>query len=159
MLFAVPALAFAIRSEAPWSELHPALNAMLNGTSAVFLTVGYWAIRNRKRGFHRACMVTAFSTSSLFLISYLARYATTGAHRYPGTGADKIFYLIILFSHMVLAAALVPLVLLALRHALVGAFAKHRRIARWAWPIWMYVSVTGVIVYMMLYPIARALYE
>jgi len=88
----------------------------------------------------------------------LARYATTGAHRYPGTGIDKIAYLIILFSHMILAAVLVPMVLYSLRHAVKGQFAKHRRIARWTWPIWMYVSVTGVIVYLMLYPIAQALY-
>ena len=157
-MFAVPAVAFALRSDAPWNELHPALNAMLNATSGVFLAVGYVAIRRRKRELHRACMLTAFTTSSVFLVSYLIRYATSGAHRYPGTGIDKIAYLVILFSHMVLAAALVPLVLYSLRYALKGQLAKHRRVARWTWPIWMYVSVTGVVVYLMLYPLARALY-
>jgi putative membrane protein len=94
----------------------------------------------------------------VFLISYLVRFATTGAHRYPGDGWDKIAYLIILFSHMALAVVLVPLVIRALQHALRGQFARHLRVVKWGWPIWMYVSVTGVIVYFMLYHLAPALH-
>ncbi len=157
VLFAVPALAYVLGAGLPWSELHPAINALLNATSTVFLTVGFFAIRRGYREFHRACMLTAFSASGVFLVSYLIRYATTGAHRYPGDGIDKLIYLVILFSHMVLAAALVPLVLLTLRAAVKSDFIRHRKLARWTWPIWFYVSITGVIVYLMLYHLAQAL--
>jgi putative membrane protein len=156
---AVPLLALAVSGDASWSEeLHPAINAMLNGTSGVFLIAGFVAIRRKRRELHRLCMLTAVSASGLFLISYVIRFATTGAHKYPGTGLDKTVYLAVLFSHMVLAVVLVPLALTALIRALRGNYARHRRIARWAWPVWIYVSVTGVVVYLMLYPVARALY-
>lgn len=139
-----------------WETLHPAINAALNATCVVLLVLGRLAIARRDRAAHRKLMLGAFGTSTVFLISYLIRFATSGSHRYPGDGWDKIFYLVILFSHMVLAAVLLPLVLRALMLALRGDFAKHLRVVRWAWPIWMYVSVTGVLVYLMLYHLAPA---
>lgn len=156
-LVCVPLLGYLIESGAPWGEIHPALNAMLNATSAAYLVVGWAAIRRREIDVHRACMVAAFVTSAVFLASYLTRWATTGTHYYPGEGWDRIVYLAILYSHMVLAAALVPLALRALHLAWKASYARHRRVARVAWPIWLYVSVTGVVVYLMLYPLAGAL--
>ena len=141
-----------------WEHIHPAINAALNGTCAVLLIAGRIAIARRDQEAHRRYMLGAFVTSAVFLVSYLIRFATTGAHRYPGDGWDKIAYLVILFSHMVLAAVLVPIVIRALLFALRGDFARHLRVVRWGWPIWMYVSVTGVIVYFMLYHLAPALY-
>jgi putative membrane protein len=150
-LTAIPLVGYMVRAGLPWTEMHPAINAMLNGTSSVFLAAGWFAIRRRDVALHRACMVSAFTASSVFLASYLARFATTGAHRYPGTGWDKTLYLVILFSHMVLAALVVPLVLRSLWLGWKGRYQAHRRIARWTFPIWMYVSLTGVVVYVMLY--------
>jgi uncharacterized membrane protein YozB (DUF420 family) len=155
-LLAVPILGYMIDAGMRWGEIHPAMNAMLNATSTVFLVVGGLAIRHRELDRHRACMVAAFVTSSVFLVSYLIRWGTTGTHYYPGEGLAKVVYLAILFSHMILAAALVPLVLRALYFAWKKSHVRHRRVARVAWPIWMYVSVTGVIVYLMLYPLAPA---
>lgn len=142
-----------------WEHLHPAINAALNGTCAVLLILGRLAIARRDQERHRKLMVAAFTTSTVFLISYLIRFATTGAHKYPHDGWDKYAYLIILFSHMVLAVVLVPLVLRALLLALRGDFARHLRVVRWGWPIWMYVSVTGVLVYLMLYHLGPALHS
>jgi putative membrane protein len=141
-----------------WEQIHPAINAALNATACVFLALGYVAIRRKDTARHRAMMLAAFTTSSVFLVSYLIRFATTGAHRYPGEGLDKILYLVILFSHMILAALLVPLVLRALFLGWKQRFADHRRIATWTWPIWMYVSVTGVVVYLMLYHLGPILH-
>ena len=141
-----------------WEQLHPAINAALNLTCFIFLVAGRMAIARGDVPLHRRRMLSAFTASSVFLVSYLIRFATTGAHKYPGSGLDKIVYLIILFSHMVLAVALVPLVLGALKHALQSNFDKHRRLVKFTWPIWMYVSVTGVIVYLMLYHLAPALH-
>lgn len=138
-------------------EIHPAINAALNMTSFVFLIAGRIAIARGDDALHRRRMLTAFTASGVFLVSYLIRFATTGAHKYPGTGLDKIVYLIILFSHMVLAVVLVPLLIGALRRALRADFAAHKRIVKFAWPIWVYVSVTGVLVYLMLYHLAPAL--
>lgn len=132
-------------------ELHPALNAALNGTCAILLILGRIAIARREVDRHRKLMIAAFATSTVFLISYVIRFATTGSHKYPGDGLDKIFYLVILFSHMVLAVVLVPLVIRALLFAFRGDFERHMRVVKWGWPIWMYVSVTGVVVYFMLY--------
>ena len=156
-LLAVPIFGYMIDAGMPWDLIHPTLNAMLNATSGVLLVVGGLAIRRRDIEIHRSCMVAAFITSSVFLVSYLIRYATSGTHYYPGEGWDRIAYLVILWSHMVLAMVLVPLVLRALYFARKKAFARHRQVARVAWPIWLYVSVTGVIVYLMLYPIAAAI--
>lgn len=141
-----------------WGQLHPALNASLNLTCFVFLVLGRVAIARGDRELHRKRMLGAFTASSVFLVSYLIRFATTGAHEYPGHGWDRIFYLAMLISHMILAVVLVPLVIRALRFALKGKFADHLRIVRFAWPIWMYVSVTGVLVYLMLYHLAPALH-
>lgn len=158
VLFLLPALGALLQSDMRWDEIHPAINAMLNGSSAVFLIVGYLAIKKRSIVFHKQCMIAAFTASSLFLVSYLVRFYLSGAHAYPGDGIDKILYLVILFSHMILAVALVPLVVRSLYLAFKDRRAAHRRIARITWPVWMYVSITGVIVYLMLYPLANALY-
>lgn len=132
-------------------EVHPAINAALNGTCAVLLVLGRIAIAKREMDRHRKLMLAAFATSTVFLISYLIRFATSGSHKYPGDGVDKVIYLVVLFSHMVLAVVLVPLVVRALMLALRGDFDRHLRVVKWGWPIWMYVSVTGVVVYFMLY--------
>jgi putative membrane protein len=155
-MLAIPALGAMWRAEMGWEEIHPALNAMLNGTSTVFLVVGFGAIKRGQIALHRACMVAAVSASGLFLVSYLARYAMSGSHRYPGDGWDKTVYLVILLSHMVLAALVVPLVIRALYLARRERFREHRRLARVLWPIWIYVSVTGVAVYVFLYHLAPA---
>ena len=159
LLLVVPIVGYMLNANMVWEEVHPALNAMFNGTSAVFLVAGYVAIRRGRKAFHRSCMLGAFTASSVFLASYLTRYAISGTHRYPGDGADKIAYLVILMSHMFLAMAVVPLVLRSLWLAYKGRFDAHKRIVRFTWPIWMYVSVTGVAIYVMLYPIANALYR
>jgi putative membrane protein len=159
LLLAVPVVGFMMQAGMPWDEVHPAINAMLNGSAAVFLVAGWIAIKRDNRDLHRSCMLAAFTASSIFLASYLLRFYLSGTHKYPGAGWDKTLYLVILFSHMLLAMVLVPLVLRTLYLALwKKRYAKHRKIARWTWPIWIYVSVTGVLVYLMLYPIAGALY-
>jgi putative membrane protein len=134
-----------------WETIHPAINACLNALSAVFLLRGYLAIRGGNRDAHKRFMISAFSSSTVFLISYLIRFAMSGTHRYPGEGWSKVLYLVILFSHMVLAVILVPLVLRTLYLAHHRRFADHKRIVKYTWPIWMYVSITGVVVYFMLY--------
>jgi len=143
-----------------WSEqLHPALNAALNLTCFIFLVAGRVAIARGDDALHRKRMLTAFTASSVFLVSYAIRFLTTGTHKYPGDGWDKILYLVTLFSHMVLAVVLVPLVIAALRRALRGDFAAHKKIVKFTWPIWVYVSVTGVLVYLMLYHLGPALHS
>ena len=141
-----------------WSLLHPAINACLNLTCFVFLIMGKAAINRGDRVAHKRRMLAAFYASAIFLVSYLARFATTGAHVYPGHGIDRIIYLSMLLSHMVLAVALVPLVIGALRRALRGDLDAHRRIVKFTWPIWVYVSATGVLVFLMLYLLAPALH-
>jgi uncharacterized membrane protein YozB (DUF420 family) len=127
------------------------VNAILNGTSAVLILLGRVAIARKRRETHRALMVGAFATSSLFLTSYLTRVALTGTHRDPHAGWIHYTYLTILLTHVVLAMTVVPLVLRTLYLAFRQRFEQHRRIARFTFPIWLYVSVTGVIVYVMLY--------
>jgi putative membrane protein len=141
-----------------WEQLHPALNATLNLTCFVFLVLGRMAIARGDEALHRRRMLAAFAASAVFLVSYLIRFATTGAHRYPGEGLDKSFYLVVLFTHMILAVVLVPLVVRALQHALRSRFDAHRRVVKFTWPIWLYVSVSGVIVYLMLYHLAPVLH-
>ena len=141
-----------------WEQIHPAINAALNFTCFVFLVLGRMAIARDDVALHRRRMLGAFTASAVFLASYVVRFATTGVHRYPGDGWDKTLYLVTLFSHMALAVVLVPLVIGALRRALRGDFAAHKRLVRFTWPIWMYVSVTGVLVYLMLYHLAPALH-
>jgi putative membrane protein len=130
---------------------HAAFNALLNGVSAVLIGFGWASIRRGARGPHRGLMLGALGISALFLVSYLVRFALSGTHRYPGTGTWKAIYLAILFSHMVLAVATPPLVLRAVWLATKDRLPEHRRVVRWAFPIWMYVSVTGVLVYLLLY--------
>lgn len=129
----------------------PAVNAALNGASALLLAIGYLFIRRRKIRAHKTCMGLAFGTSTLFLISYLTYHYHAGSIRFAGRGAVRALYLSILTSHSILAAAIVPLALVTLSRALRGRFDRHARIARWTLPLWFYVSVTGVIVYWMLY--------
>jgi putative membrane protein len=130
---------------------HAAINAGLNGLSAILIGLGWIAIRNNKPETHRRFMLAATGISSLFLLSYLARFAMSGAHRYPGHGTWKAIYLVVLLSHMALAIATPPLVLRAIWLATKGRLPEHKRIVRWTFPIWMYVSVTGVLVYWLLY--------
>jgi putative membrane protein len=120
--------------------------------------LGRVAIARGDVALHRKRMLTAFTAAAIFLVSYVIRFATTGAHRYPGDGWDRTVYLITLFSHMTLAVVLVPLVIGALRRALRGDFEAHKRLVRFTWPIWVYVSVTGVLVYLMLYHLAPVLH-
>lgn len=133
-----------------WADLPP-LNAGLNATSAALLAAGYGFIRRRRIAAHRACMLLALLASVLFLISYLVYHARVGSVRYQGQGAARAVYLAILFTHTILAAAIVPLVAVTLFRALAGRFGRHAAIARVTLPIWLYVSVTGVVVYLMLY--------
>lgn len=135
----------------------PALNAILNGTSAVLLGLGYRFIRRGRVSAHRASMLGAFSASILFLVSYLTYHAVAGIHRFQTPGPIRWIYLAILGAHTVLAVVIVPLVLITLFRGLRGRYARHRRIARWTWPIWMFVSVTGVVIYLMLYQLDPAL--
>ncbi len=133
---------------------HAALNATLNGASAVFLACGYGAIRSGSIQLHKRFMISAFVTSCVFLVSYVAYHL--GAHQvifFAGQGWIRPVYFTLLISHTVLAIVIVPLILITLRRAWVGRFDRHRLIARWTLPLWFYVSVTGVIVYFMVYQI------
>jgi len=129
----------------------PHLNAFLNGTSAVLLFTGYSFIRARNVIAHRTCQIAALIVSSLFLVSYLVYHYHHGATRFLGTGFVRPLYFTILTSHTILAVVIVPLIFLTFYRALRGDFTRHRRIARVTLPLWLYVSVTGVIVYLMLY--------
>ena len=129
----------------------PTLNAVLNGTSAVLLTLGYLFIRRKKVNLHKACMVSAFVISTLFLVSYLTYHYHAGSKPFPGEGWTRPLYFAILISHVILATVTLPLSIVTLARGVRGRFEKHRSIARWALPIWLYVSVTGVVVYLMLY--------
>jgi uncharacterized membrane protein YozB (DUF420 family) len=129
----------------------PALNATLNATSAVLLTTGYVLIRRGHIRRHRAVMISACVVSTLFLISYVVYHANVGSKPFPGRGPIRFVYFTILLTHVVLAAAIVPLALITLRRGLGARYDAHVRIARWTLPLWLYVSVTGVLVYLMLY--------
>ncbi len=132
-------------------SLLPELNATLNGLSAIFLAGGYVCIRRRNVAAHKRFMLAAFVTSSLFLISYLTYHYLSGIHRFEGHGAVRTVYFSILISHTILAAAIVPLVLMTLSRALKGTFVRHAALAKFTLPLWLYVSITGVVVYWMLY--------
>lgn len=129
----------------------PAVNASLNGTAAILLSTGYVLIRKRHIQAHRRVMLTAFAVSIAFLICYLIYHSQVGSVRYPKTGPIRAVYYSILITHTTLAAAVPVLAIITLRRALRGDFKRHYKIARWTLPIWLYVSVTGVIVYLMLY--------
>jgi putative membrane protein len=131
----------------------PSLNASLNMTSAALLITGYYCIRHQRISAHRLCMVSAFVVSLLFLCSYLYYHAHAGATRFAGVGWIRPVYFAILLSHTVLAAIVPILALITFYRALRQELEKHRRIARWTFPIWLYVSVTGVIIYWLLYHI------
>jgi uncharacterized membrane protein YozB (DUF420 family) len=131
----------------------PALNAALNATSGCLLAAGYYFIRRKRIPQHRACMISALVVSTLFLVSYLVYHAHVGSKPFPGRGSIRALYFAILITHVVLAAVIVPMALVTLRRGLRMDVARHRRIARWTWPLWMYVSVTGVVIYLMLYRI------
>ena len=129
----------------------PAINASLNALSAVLLVTGYILIRNRQREAHKYAMLAAFSVSVLFLISYLVYHYQVGSVRFPRTGTIRTVYLSILLTHTILAAAVPVLSILTLTRAFQRRFPAHRKIARYTFPIWLYVSITGVVVYWMLY--------
>ena len=135
---------------------HPALNATLNGTSAILLTCGYVAIRARKIAVHKTFMIAAFLTSTAFLISYLAYHYRVGHVAFQGQGWIRPVYFALLLTHTVLAVVIVPMIIVTLRRAWLERFDKHRIIARWTLPLWLYVSVTGVFVYLMVYQIYPA---
>jgi uncharacterized membrane protein YozB (DUF420 family) len=129
----------------------PAVNAILNGTAAVLIIVGIYLIKSGRQRAHRAVMISAVIASSLFLVSYLTYHAHIGSKHFPGHGLVRTIYFSILLTHTVLAAIVVPLVLVTLTRGLKGRFDRHRPIARWTYPVWLYVSVTGVVIYVMLY--------
>jgi putative membrane protein len=129
----------------------PLLNATLNGIATILLVTGYVLIRRRRIGAHRAAMIAAFTASVLFLTSYVIYHAHAGSRPFPGRGAIRAVYFAILISHVILAAIIPPLAALTLWRGLRGRFDRHVAIARWTLPLWLYVSVTGIIVYVMLY--------
>ena len=131
----------------------PALNATLNSISTLLLLFGFYFIKRREIERHKLCMGLAFAASCIFLISYLVYHFNVGSVPFEKQGWIRAVYFSILISHIILAAAIAPLALLTLYRAWKSEFAKHRKIARWTWPIWMYVSVTGVMIYVMLYEI------
>jgi uncharacterized membrane protein YozB (DUF420 family) len=129
----------------------PTVNAALNATSGIFLLIGYVLIRRRQITAHRNAMLGAFVTSSAFLVSYVIYHANAGSRPFTGQGPVRALYFAILISHVVLAAAILPMAISTLWRGLRGRYADHKRIAKWTFPTWMYVSITGVIVYVMLY--------
>jgi uncharacterized membrane protein YozB (DUF420 family) len=129
----------------------PAINATLNGISGVLLIAGYLLMRARRIELHRRVMTAAFATSSLFLICYLVYHANVGSVRFARPGFVRTLYFTILITHVTLAAAVLPLAIITLSRGLNARYPQHRRIARWTFPIWLYVSVTGVLVYVLLY--------
>jgi uncharacterized membrane protein YozB (DUF420 family) len=129
----------------------PAINAILNATAAVLLVWGYTLIRRHRKQTHKRVMIAAFITSCAFLTCYLIYHAHVGSVRFPHTGAIRTFYLTLLATHTALAATVPPLAIITLSRGLSSKFDKHRAIARWTLPIWLYVSITGVVVYLMLY--------
>jgi uncharacterized membrane protein YozB (DUF420 family) len=137
----------------------PVVNACLNGLSSIFLLAGYIQIRKKRQNAHRNCMIAAFVTSTFFLIcyityhSYVAYYLHRGPTRFVDPAWFRPIYLLILGTHTILAVVIVPMVFMSLSRGLKGDFERHKRISRWTWPLWMYVSVTGVVIYLLLYQI------
>jgi uncharacterized membrane protein YozB (DUF420 family) len=138
--------------------LLPTLNALLNALAAVLLLRGRALVKRGRIDAHRRCMLAAFATSTLFLLLYVSHKAASGFESvsFPAEGAARVAYLVLLFSHVVLAMAVPPLAILLIRRGLRGEIARHRRLARVAWPIWIYVSATGVVIYALLYLYAPA---
>ena len=131
----------------------PALNATLNGIAAILFVTGYLFIKQGRRRQHQWCMLGALTTSALFLVSYVTYHLHAGSRPFPGQGPIRVVYFAILITHVILAAVIVPLALLTAVRGLKSQFDKHVRIARWTFPVWLYVSVTGVVIYLMLYEI------
>ena len=131
--------------------IFPTINALLNGLTAILLLIGYYFILHGKRVLHKKIMLSAFSTSIVFLCSYLYYHAHVGSVPFKGTGIIRPIYFTILISHTILAVLIVPMAIVTLVRGLSSRFDKHRKLARWTLPVWLYVSVTGVVVYMMLY--------
>jgi len=131
--------------------MFPVINATLNGSSALLLLAGRWYIKHGRIAVHRGFMIAALAASSLFLACYLYYHAHVGSVRFAGQGWSRPVYFAILISHTALAAAIVPMVIITLSRALRERFDRHRAIARWTYPVWLYVSVTGVVIYVMLY--------
>jgi uncharacterized membrane protein YozB (DUF420 family) len=129
----------------------PAVNASLNALSGILLACGYALMRQRRIELHRRFMIAAFAASSLFLVCYVIYHAQVGSVPFPRQGFVRLLYFVILVTHVVLAATVPPLAIITLTRGLKGRYPQHRRIARWTFPIWMYVSVTGVLVYVLLY--------
>jgi len=139
-----------MNSQALGDALAP-VNALLNLTSTLCLLAGFWFIKKENTRLHKRAMLGAVGASSLFLVFYLLRFSLSGAHRFAGEGLARIFYLTILFSHMVLAVVIVPLVMALLVLAFRARFQAHARLARWTFPLWLFVSVSGLVVYLLLY--------
>lgn len=129
----------------------PGVNACLNTLSATFLVLGYLFIKRNRIAAHRFCMISAVTTSTVFLACYLVYHYNYGSTPFTGEGWTRYLYFTILISHTILAIAIVPMVVMTLRHALKGQFHRHAPLARWTLPTWLYVSITGVLVYLMLY--------
>jgi putative membrane protein len=129
----------------------PALNATLNGVSAIFLTAGYVFIRRGRQDLHKKCMLAALVASTAFLTSYVIYHANTGSRPFAGQGGIRIAYFSILITHVVLAATILPLALTTTARGLRAQYVRHVKVARWTLPIWLYVSVTGVVIYLLLY--------
>ncbi|HMV26853.1 MAG TPA: DUF420 domain-containing protein [bacterium] len=129
----------------------PFINAILNSVSTVFLTLGYIAIRKKDRVQHKRYMVTALISSALFLTCYLIYHYQVGSVPYPYYDWTRPVYFVILVPHIILAAIMSPFIISAVHYAWIGEFAKHKRLMRWVWPVWMFVSVSGVVIYLMLY--------
>lgn len=140
-----------MESLAPTNFFFPTLNSILNGTAGILLIWGWWAIKKNDRELHKKVMLAAFAVSATFLGFYLYYHFNYASVKYQGTGWIRPVYFSILISHIILATANLPLILRALWLALKGRYVEHARLARWVWPIWVYVSITGVIVYLMLY--------
>jgi uncharacterized membrane protein YozB (DUF420 family) len=136
---------------APTNFVFPTLNALLNATAGILLIWGWWAIKQNDRELHKKVMLAAFGVSAAFLASYLYYHFHYASVRYQGEGWIRSLYFFILISHIILATLNLPFILWALALALKGRYEKHARLARWVWPIWVYVSITGVLVYLMLY--------
>lgn len=134
----------------------PTLNALLNLTTTVLLTLGFIFVKRGQITAHRISMGTAFGVSTLFLASYLTHHALYGSTKFTGTGLPRTIYFTILLTHTILATAIVPMVLISITKALKGQFDRHRAWAKWTWPLWMYVSITGVVIYWMLYRMSWA---
>ena len=134
----------------------PHLNAFLNATSGLLLLAGFFFIMRRRVRAHLTCMIAALAVSTLFLVSYLFYHYNHGSTRFAGQGFVRPVYFVVLISHTILAAVIVPLIIVTVRRAIRGEFGRHMRLARWTFPLWLYVSVTGVIVYLMLYQLYPA---